>query len=190
VPLIDFKTLPTRATLNRGGTVMPHRIEVEKYYGATGSVLNEDQKKRGLLIHAFQEIQKEHNYLPEERLTELSRSLDIPLSEIYSTASFYKHFYFKPRGKNTVCVCMGTACHVRGAAKVLRRLEEEFGVKEGETAPDMSVTLETVGCVGCCGLAPVVTVNEEVAGDIDSERVDEIIATVRKQGGAENGKIA
>lgn len=159
---------------------MPEKILEEDYYREIAGVLSEDQRKRGLLIHAFQKIQKEHNYLPEEKLKELSRDLGIPLSVVYSTASFYKHFYFKPRGEKIVCVCMGTACHVRGASKVLERLEEEFGVKEGETTSDMSMTLETVGCVGCCGLAPVVTVNEEVIGDIGSDKLDEIIDMVKR----------
>jgi NADH-quinone oxidoreductase subunit E len=155
-------------------------MNVKEHYGEIGEVLTDSQKKKGMLIHAFQEIQKEHNYLPEEKLTELSKKLGIPLSDVYSAASFYKHFYFKPRGKNVVCVCVGTACHVRGAAKVLEKLEEEFGVKEGETTADMSMTLETVGCVGCCGLAPVVTVNNEVVGDIGPKKVNEIIGMVKK----------
>lgn len=156
------------------------KTSIDGHYREIGEVLTEEQKKRGLLIHAFQEMQKEHNYLPEEKLRELSTRLEIPLSDVYSTASFYRHFYFKPRGKKIVSVCMGTACHVRGAAKVLDRLEEEFGVKGGETTPDMSMTLETVGCVGCCGLAPVVTVNEEVIGDVGEKKVDEIINLVRE----------
>ncbi|MBF0327868.1 MAG: NAD(P)H-dependent oxidoreductase subunit E [Nitrospirae bacterium] len=155
-------------------------FNLDEYYGEIGTVLTDDKKKRGLLIHAFQQIQKDYNYLPDERLRELSKNLDIPLADVYSTASFYKHFYFKPRGKNIVCVCMGTACHVRGASKVLHKLEEEFGVKEGETTEDMSMTLETVGCVGCCGLAPVVTVNEEVVGDVGSDKLKDIIDGVRK----------
>lgn len=149
--------------------------ELNEYYKEFGDIITEGQKRKGLLIHALQSIQKEYNYLPEEKLQALSRQLDIPLSDIYSTASFYKHFYFKPRGKNVVCVCMGTACHVRGAGKVLEDLKERFGLKEGETTPDLSVTLETVGCVGCCGLAPVVTVNEEVIGAVDSKKIHEIM---------------
>jgi len=153
-------------------------LNVDEKIGNVGEVLSEVEKKRGVLIHAFQSIQKEYNYLPEDVLSALSRKLDIPLSEVYSTASFYKHFYFKPRGRNVVCVCVGTACHVRGAGKVLEKIEESFGIKEGETTPDMSLTLETVGCVGCCGLAPVVTVNEEVVGDLNPKKVNEIIKMV------------
>jgi len=153
-------------------------LNVDEKIGNVGEVLSEVEKKKGVLIHAFQSIQKEYNYLPEDVLNALSKKLDIPLSEVYSTASFYKHFYFKPRGRNVVCVCVGTACHVRGAGKVLEKIEESFGIKEGETTPDMSLTLETVGCVGCCGLAPVVTVNEEVVGDLNSKKVNEIITMV------------
>lgn len=153
-------------------------INADEIIGNVGEVLTEVEKKRGILIHAFQSIQKEYNYLPEDVLNALSRKLDIPLSEVYSTATFYKHFYFKPRGRNVVCVCVGTACHVRGASKVLEKIEESFGIKEGETTPDMALTLETVGCVGCCGLAPVVTVNEDVVGDLNPKKVKEIIKMV------------
>ena len=156
-------------------------LDVDEKIGNVKDVLSEAQKKRGVLIHAFQSIQKEHNYLPEEVLNSLAKKLNIPLSEVYSTASFYKHFYFKPRGRNVVCVCVGTACHVRGAKKVLEKIEESFGIKEGETTADMSMTLETVGCVGCCGLAPVVTVNEEVVGDLNPKRVNEIIQMVEEK---------
>lgn len=156
-------------------------LNVEEKIGHVGAVLTEAQKKRGILIHAFQSIQKEYNYLPEDVLSALSKKLDIPLSEVYSTATFYKHFYFKPRGKNVVCVCVGTACHVRGASKVLEKIEEAFGIKEGETTADMNLTLETVGCVGCCGLAPVVTVNEEVVGDLSPKKVNEIIKMVEEK---------
>lgn len=153
---------------------------VAEHYKEIGEVLTVEQKNRGLLIHAFQEIQKEYNYLPEDKLKELSEALKVPLAEIYSTASFYKHFYFEPRGKNIVSVCTGTACHVRGASKVIQKLEEEFGVRQGETTPDMSMTLETVGCVGCCGLAPVVTVNGDVVGDVNVKKTNDIISMVRK----------
>ena len=153
-------------------------INADQIIGNVGEVLSDVERKRGILIHAFQSIQKEYNYLPEDVLNALSRKLDIPLVEVYSTASFYKHFYFKPRGKNIVCVCVGTACHVRGSGKVLEKVEESFGIKEGETTSDMSVTLETVGCVGCCGLAPVVTVNEDVIGDLNPKKVKDIIKMV------------
>lgn len=155
-------------------------INVAEHYKELDEVLTEEQKSSGVLIGVLQEIQKEYNYLPEDRLFELSKKLNVSLSAIYSTASFYKHFHFEPRGRNIVSVCTGTACHVRGATKVIQGLEEEFGVSKGQTTPDMSMTLETVGCVGCCGLAPVVTVNSEVIGDVGEKKVKDIIEMVKK----------
>jgi NADH-quinone oxidoreductase subunit E len=156
------------------------KLGADKLIGYVGEILSEEQRKRGILIHAFQKIQSEYNYLPEDMLKALSKELNISLSEIYSTASFYKQFYFTPRGKNVVRVCTGTACHVRGAGKVLETLEKAFNIKQGETTPDLSLTLETVGCVGCCGLAPVATINEEVVGEIDMKKIEEIIESIKK----------
>jgi len=152
---------------------------IDSAFGAIADVLSVKQKKRGLLIHAFHQIQKEHNYLPEEELSKLSKTLDVPISDVYSAATFYKQFYFKPRGKNVVSICMGTACHVRGAGKLLDTFKEEFGIVEGETTEDMSLTLETVGCVGCCGLAPVVTVNDEVVGEVDFKKFNDLSERIR-----------
>lgn len=155
------------------------KLNIDDKIGNVREVLSDEQRRRGLLIYAFQQIQKEYNYLPEEALKTLSKKLGIPLADVYSTASFYKHFYFKPRGKNVVSVCMGTACHVRGAGKILDALKEKFGVEEGETTPDMFLTLETVGCVGCCGLAPVVTVNEEVVGEVTPKKLGAVMTKAK-----------
>ncbi len=155
---------------------------VDASYKGASAILTPEQKRRGLLIHALQAIQEEYNYLPEDALRRLSEKLHIPLVDIYSTASFYKQFYFKPRGRNVVCVCVGTACHVRGAPKVLERLKETFQINEGETSPDLSVTLETVGCVGCCSLAPVVTVNNEIIGNVGPVKLEEIVKTISQRG--------
>ncbi len=155
------------------------QINVDEKIGHVGEVLSSEQKAKGLLIHALQQIQKHHNYLPEEELKKLSKKLNVPLSEIYSTATFYKQFYFTPRGKNVACVCMGTACHVRGAGELLNQFKDEFKIGEGETTEDMSLTLETVGCVGCCGLAPVITVNEEVVGEVTEEKFEDIVKEIR-----------
>lgn len=156
-------------------------INIDKTIGHVGEVLTEHQKAKGLMIHALQQIQKTHNYLPEDELKKLSKKLGVPLSEIYSTATFYKQFYFSPRGKNVVCVCTGTACHVRGAGAILERLKDEFQIKEGETSKDMTLTLETVGCVGCCGLAPVVTVNEEILGEVGGDSLEEMVKDIRSK---------
>ncbi len=150
-------------------------IDVKEKMALLGDIVSDAQKKRSILIHSFHKIQKEHNYLPEDELKALSKELGIPLSAVYSTASFYKQFYFTPRGKNVVCVCLGTACHVRGASEVVKKFTESFNVKPGETTDDLFLTLETVGCVGCCGLAPVLVVNEKYKGDLTPKKVDKII---------------
>lgn len=155
-------------------------LKVDEIVGHVSPVLSDEQKRRGTLIHAFQKIQAELNYLPEDALKALAEELNIPLSDVYSTATFYKQFYFTPRGKKIVRVCTGTACHVRGADKVLHKIKDEFNIQEGETASDLSMTLETVGCIGCCGLAPVATINEDVVGEIDMKKIGKIIEEIKK----------
>lgn len=156
-------------------------IDVDEQIGEVGVVLGGQEKKKGILIHVLQKIQEDNGYLPEEELRKLSRTLTVPLSEIYSVASFYKMFHFKPRGKKVVRVCLGTACYVRGSKKVLNVLENEFRVHSGETTEDLAMTLETVGCVGCCGLAPVATVNDDVVGEIiGGKKLEMLIRSVRE----------
>ncbi len=155
-------------------------LKVDEVFGHVGEVLTEEQKKQGALIHAFQQIQEEHNYLPGEELEKLSKTLDLPMSVVYSTATFYKQFYFTPRGRRIFRVCTGTACHVRGADKVLHQVEDEFGIKEGETTEDMEMTLETVGCIGCCGLAPVATINQDIVGEIDMKKLELIVDSIKE----------
>ena len=156
-------------------------MDVEEQIGEVGHILGEREKKRGILIHALQQIQEDNGYLPEDVLRKLSRTLRIPLSEIYSVASFYKMFHFKPRGRKVVRVCLGTACYVRGSRKVLNALENEFQVKNGDTTEDLAMTLETVGCVGCCGLAPVATINDEVVGEIiGSKKLEGVVRSIRE----------
>ncbi len=145
-------------------------IDVSTQIGKVGEILDLQEKKKGVLIHALQKMQEDLGYLPEDALRKLAEKLNIPLSEIYSVASFYKMFHFKPRGKKIVKVCLGTACYVRGSKKLLMALEDTFQVKSGETTEDLAMTLETVGCVGCCGLAPVATVNDEVTGEIMGDK--------------------
>ncbi len=156
-------------------------INIDEQIGEVGRVISRQEAKRGILIHALQQIQEKEGYLPEEVLRRLSKKLDIALSEIYSVASFYKMFHFKPRGKKVVKVCLGTACYVRGSKKVLAALENEFKVKSGDTTDDLAMTLETVGCVGCCGLAPVTTINDEVTGElIGEQKIEALIKSIKE----------
>lgn len=155
-------------------------LDVNEMIGDVGKIICEHDRKKGVLIHTFQKIQQDYGYLPEDVLKTLSKKLSLPLAEVYSVASFYKQFHFSPRGKKVVRVCTGTACHVRGAKNVLNALEDEFGIKQGETTEDLEMTLETVGCVGCCGLAPVATVNEDVVGDIGKKKLNYLIKSIKE----------
>lgn len=155
-------------------------IDASEQIGDLGKILSDQEKKKGVLIHALQQIQEDTGYLPEDILRKLSKKLGISMSEIYSVASFYKMFYFQPRGEKIVKVCLGTACYVRGSKKVLNVLENEFNVKDGETTKDLTMTLETVGCVGCCGLAPVTTINDDIFGEIiGSKKTERLIRAIR-----------
>jgi NADH:ubiquinone oxidoreductase subunit E len=148
------------------------------------TILDDISGQRGILIAVLQRVQEKIGYLPADAMSMIAGRLNMSLTNVYGVASFYKHFHFKPRGKNVVKVCMGTACHVRGAQAVLTEMEKKLGIKEGETTADLSVTLETVGCVGCCALAPVVTVNDQdLYGELTPKMVDDIIAMARSEHG-------
>jgi len=118
--------------------------------------------KDGAVISLLQDVQEEFGFLEPEAMLAVADAMNLPVSHLYGVASFYAQFYFEPRGKNIVRVCTGTACHIRGAPAIQARLEEELGVLAGGTTDDLAFTLETVNCVGCCALAPVVTVNDRV----------------------------
>ena len=148
------------------------------------AILDDTQGQRGILIAVLQRVQEKIGYLPEDAMKMIAERLSLSLSQAYGVASFYKHFHFKPRGKKIVKVCMGTACHVRGGKAVLNEIETKLGIKEGETTPDRAVTLETVGCVGCCALAPVLTVNDQdLYGELTPRMVEDIITSVRSEHG-------
>ncbi len=156
-------------------------LDIESEIGRVGRVICEYDRKKGLLIPILHRIQEDYGYLPGETLERLSKKLGLPLAEIYSVASFYNQFHFTPRGRKIVRVCTGTACHVRGAGEVLDTLENRFHIEVGETTGDLAMTLETVGCVGCCGLAPVATVNDDVVGEIGPKKVESLIKMIEEE---------
>jgi len=125
----------------------------------------------GSIVAILQDIQEKFSYLPPDVLKTVSAELAVPLSRILSLATFYRAFSLIPKGKHPVHVCLGTACHVRGAQRVLEKFERELGIKTGETTSDREFSLDAVRCVGCCGLAPVVTVGEDVHGKISQTKV-------------------
>jgi len=125
-------------------------------------ILAEYEGKHGAVIALLQDVQEEFGFLEEGAMSAAADALNLPISHLYGVASFYSQFYFEPRGKNIIRVCTGTACHIRGAPAIQGKIEEELGVLAGETTNDLAFTLETVNCVGCCALAPVVTANDRV----------------------------
>jgi len=138
-------------------------------------ILDKHQHDRGLLVSILQDVQAECYYLPEEAIVEVSQGLEIPLSQVYSVATFFKAFSLKPRGRHLINVCLGTACHVRGAVRILEKIERELDVKPGETTEDLRYTLETVNCVGACALGPIVIIDEEYSGEMTSDKVKPLL---------------
>jgi NADH-quinone oxidoreductase subunit E len=143
----------------------------EQYAEKVSRVLQKHRRDKSLLVDILQDTQTEIGYLPKEALEEVSRGLDVPQSRVYSVATFFKAFSLKPRGRHLINVCMGTACHVRGSAKVLEKIEQLLNIKTGETTKDLKYTLETVNCVGACALGPMVIVGEDYHGEMTPEGV-------------------
>lgn len=127
------------------------------------------------LIPLLQEVQAELGYLPEDVLLEISHFLKVPESTLYGVSTFYAQFKLNPVGKKMVRVCRGTACHVRGAAKVLEEAEKRLGIKDGETTEDLEYSLESIACFGSCALAPVMVVDKEVHGRMTTARVKDVL---------------
>ncbi len=138
-------------------------------------ILTNYQNNEGNIITVLQDVEETFGYIPEEAVNWFSKKLDIPASRFYGIATFYAQFHLKPRGKNIITVCRGTACHVRGGAHILRDVEKRLGIKPGETTPDMEYSLETVACFGSCALAPVVVVNDRVYGRMTPEKARALI---------------
>ncbi|MBC7232842.1 MAG: NADH-quinone oxidoreductase subunit NuoE [Chloroflexi bacterium] len=138
-------------------------------------IFAEFQAEKGALIPVLQRAQEIYGYLPKEVLQRISERMKVPLSQVYGVVTFYAQFYLTRRGKHIIRQCDGTACHVRGAAKIIRAIEQELGIKAGETTPDYRVTYEVVYCLGSCGLAPTAMVDNEVVGHLVPEKMIEIV---------------
>lgn len=128
------------------------------------------------LIAILQDIQKQFNYLPQNLLRYVALRINVPLPRVYSISTFYKAFSLKPRGRHLIDVCLGTACHVRGGMNIMERLERELGIKNGETTYDEKFSVKSVRCVGCCGLAPVIVIDDEFHGKLNQEQIPKILA--------------
>lgn len=135
----------------------------------------------GNLIPILQEAQERFGYLPGEVMQEIAKFLSLPESTVYGVGTFYAQFKFVPTGKRIVKVCRGTACHVRGGARLLHEVEKRLGVKPGETTDDLEYTLETIACFGSCALAPVIVIDKNVYGRMTTTKVRHILADTEKQ---------
>jgi NADH-quinone oxidoreductase subunit E len=144
-------------------------------------VIDKYKGEGGALIAILQDVQAEYNYLPPDALKSVADKLNVPLISVYGIATFYRAFSLKPRGKHLVTVCLGTACHVRGAKRILAEVQKRLNVKRGETTEDKTFTLETVNCLGCCAIGPVVVVDGEYYGQTTTAKVDPILEKYRSQ---------
>ncbi|MTI66325.1 MAG: NAD(P)H-dependent oxidoreductase subunit E [Firmicutes bacterium] len=138
-------------------------------------IIEEKKQKKGPLMPVLNQAQKLFGYLPIEVQRIISEGLNIPLAEIYGVATFYSQFSLIPKGKYTIGVCLGTACYVKGAQDIIDRIKDELDLEVGGTTKDRKFSLEATRCIGACGLAPVMTVNEDVYGKLNAEEVPGII---------------
>lgn len=145
------------------------------------SILKDKKCEPSELIEILQDIQKEEGYLPEESLREVSEGLSVPLIEVFRVANFYKAFTLQPRGKYLITVCMGTACHVRGAPKIIDEVLGQLNIKPGETTDNGLFTVEAVNCVGACALGPVVIINGKYYDHMTSGKLRKLIESINKE---------
>lgn len=154
-------------------------MKVKTDLSKTRKIIDSYKKKKGALVNILQDIQAEYNFLPKEILTFLTERLDVPLSKIYSVATFYTAFSLKPKGKHQIKACLGTACFVKGGRKILETIERDLGIKPGETSRDLKFSLETVRCLGCCGLSPVVMIDGKIYGHMNQEKASKVLKRYR-----------
>jgi len=143
--------------------------------------MSESNKDQRELIHMLHDIQKKFGYIPAHSISQISRELKISESEIFGILTFYKAFALKPRGKHLITICLGTACHVRGAPMILDEFERKLGIEAGETTEDNLFTLETVNCVGACALGPIAIADGDYHGQMKTREVDEIIKKLKQE---------
>lgn len=141
---------------------------------STTEIISEFKGKEEELIPLLQKTQDVEGYLAEASMAAIAKFLRIPLSKVYGVATFYAQFRFKPKGKNHIMLCRGTACHVQGAPRILEEIETQLGIKEGETTEDLEYSIETVACIGACSLAPCIMINDKVEAKLTSKKIKEL----------------
>lgn len=157
---------------------MTNSCQLEK----VNEIVDRHQRKKSALIAVLQEVQKEYRYLPEEVLHYVASAMEITPAKVYSVATFYENFSLEPKGKYVIKICDGTACHVKKSIPVLNALRSELGLSESKhTTEDLMFTVETVSCLGACGLAPVITVNDKVYAKMTPELAKELLKSIREE---------
>ncbi|MBF0338627.1 MAG: NAD(P)H-dependent oxidoreductase subunit E [Candidatus Magnetobacterium sp. LHC-1] len=145
------------------------------------SIVEDYRHNEGNIVSILQQLQDEFNYIPQEAVQYISRSLEIPVSKFYGVATFYAQFHLKPRGKNIFTLCCGTACHVKGSEKLIARLQQETGLTSSDnTTTDGLITIEKVACVGACSIAPVAIVNKKVHGKAQINQLLKMVKVMRE----------
>lgn len=152
----------------------------DEQFARLSEVIEKYKKVKGALIGTLQEAQVIFGYLPPQVQVKIAEGLDLPIEKVYSTATFYSQFFLTPKGKYKINICMGTACYVKGAGAVLDSFARQLGIENGECTEDMLFSLDSCRCIGACGLAPVLTINEDVHGKIYSEDVAGVLAQYPK----------
>ena len=143
------------------------------------AVLAEYKGKQGAVMLALQKAQEIYGYLPVEVQQMVADGLGVPLAEVYGVSTFYSMFLLSPKGKNVISVCLGTACYVKGSGKILEKIASELGISAEETSADGKFSLTACRCIGACGLAPVITINDDVYGKLTTDQIPEILAKYR-----------
>jgi NADH-quinone oxidoreductase subunit E len=164
-------TVPSADTMSSPQVIHPEVIS---------KIVEKHDHDMGGLIAILEELQSEYGYLPEESLRIVSQRTGRSLVDVYSVATFYRCFSLKPKGKHLVCACLGTACHVRGAPRVVAELEQQLGIKSGETTDDKEFTLETVNCLGACALGPVVVIDGRYFSKVRRSKVKQLLTQARE----------
>lgn len=155
-------------------------MDLERRFEKVEEILKKYDYRKDNLIKILLEVQKEYRYLPEEIINYIAVALDIPSAKIYGVATFYAQFSIKPKGQYSILVCDGTACHMAGSTTLIDAIKEELGIGPGEVTKDLLFSLDQVGCLGACALAPAMVINDEVYGNLTKERVKEIIRNLKE----------
>ncbi len=171
-------------TLKKAEKAAPAKVKTTKAIDSKilqqiTSIVEANSGRVGAPIRVLQQIQEFIGYLPSDVLTAISREMRIPLSELYGITSFYSFFSMVPKGKHVIQVCLGTSCYVKGGQKILDALKKDFGLESGGTTPDGKFSLQTVRCIGCCGLSPVLAIREDVRRKVKPSQLKAILSSYR-----------